>query len=336
MLLSPWSLALSVVALAVLFFAATAAGTAVRVLRWWAPGRDDARQIRLESEIWLTSALLQYSLGFAILSLVLFVLAADAFSAVIVGAMCATGTLLANPFGLPALAVKAGGIFLYGYWIVLHRLDVSVESYPLVRQKYVYFLCILPWLAADTGLQTLFLASLRPDIITSCCGVIFEDGGGSGGNLFVPADPDRLLAAFYGVAFLLACGGVLLARTPGRWRVLRQLYGAGWVLFAALALMAVVGVFSSYIYAMPYHRCPFCILKPEYHYVGFALYGTLLPAVFCGAGVAVIQWVRRPELAAAVTRLERRFVCWSLGLGGVFVALSTAYLLVYRLAGGEI
>ena len=334
MLLSPWSLALGVIALAVLFFAFTAAGTAVRVLRWWDPGRDDARQIRLESEIWLTSALLQYSLGFAILSLILFALAADAFSAVIVGAMCATGTLLANPFGVPALAVKVGGIFLYGYWIVLHRLDVSVESYPLVRQKYVYFLCLLPWLLADVSLQTLFLANLRPDIITSCCGVIFEGDGGGGGNLFVPADPARLLTVFYGLFVLLVGWSALLRRSQQQW--LRQVYGLGWCLFGGVALMALVGVFSSYIYAMPYHRCPFCILKPEYHYVGFALYGTLFPAVFCGVGVAVIQWVRRPELAAAVARLERRFVCWGLGLAGVFVALSSAYLVVYRLVGGEV
>ncbi len=334
MLLSPWSLALNVIALAVLFFVATAARTAVRVLRWWDPGRDDSRQIRLESEIWLTSALLQYSLGFAILSLVLFVLAADALCTVIVGAMCATGTLLANPFGMPALLVKLAGIFFYGYWIVLHRLDVSVETYPLVRAKYRYFLFLLPWLAADVGLQTLYLANLRPDIITSCCGVIFESGTGGTGNLLVDFDPDLVLGLFYGMFVVLVGWGAMLGRF--RSRLVRILYGLGWLGFGVVAMVAVIGVFSSYVYAMPYHHCPFCILKPEYHYIGFVLYGTLLPAVFCGTGVGVLQLVRRDELAGVIDGMERRFVHWSIGLGTVFVLLCTGYLAVYRLAGGEI
>ena len=155
MFFNTWSLALNICSAVVLFLVIFASRTAYRVLRYWNPDRDDNRQIRLENEIWLTSTLVQYTLVFQIFSLILFVLAADNFCDIIVGAMCATGSLLANPFGVPALLVKLAGVFLYGFWIVLHKLDISSESYPLVKIKYIYLLLILPLLFADITLQTL-------------------------------------------------------------------------------------------------------------------------------------------------------------------------------------
>ena len=57
--------------------------------------------------------------------------------------MCATGALLANPYGMPALLVKLFGVFFYGFWILLHQLDIRSEHYPLVRIKYLALLLLL-------------------------------------------------------------------------------------------------------------------------------------------------------------------------------------------------
>ena len=160
MFLNSWSLGLTISSLLVLFLGIFAGRTAVRVLRYWNPASDSNLQIRLENEIWLASTLVEYGLGFQIFTLILFVLAADHFCKVIVGAMCATGALLANSFGMPALFVKIAGVFLYGFWIVLHKLDISVETYPLVKLKYIFLLLILPVLFADFILQTLYIAYL--------------------------------------------------------------------------------------------------------------------------------------------------------------------------------
>ncbi|MFA6465350.1 MAG: hypothetical protein WCT30_06305, partial [Desulfurivibrionaceae bacterium] len=149
MFLNPWSLALSLCSLVVLLLGAVAGKTAVRVLRFWEPGSDSTQQIRLENEIWLSSTLVAYGLGFQIITLILFVLAADEFCQVIVGAMCATGALLANPYGMPALLVKLFGVFFYGFWILLHQLDIRSEHYPLVRIKYLALLLLLPMLILD-------------------------------------------------------------------------------------------------------------------------------------------------------------------------------------------
>lgn len=334
MFLNPWSLALSLCSLVVLALGAVAAKTAVRVLRFWEPGSDSNRQIRLENEIWLSSTLVAYGLGFQILTLILFVLAADQFCQVIVGAMCATGALLANPYGMPALLVKLFGVFFYGFWILLHQLDIRSEQYPLVRIKYLALLLLLPLLGVDATLQTFYIAGIKPDIITSCCAVVFGESTGGSTNLLSGFSQPGLLLAFGGsIAGLVLVGWGLLRR----WRSwLAGLYALGWLWFFTLSLVVITTVISSYVYAMPYHKCPFCLLKPEYHYFGFALYGALIPAAFFGASAAIAGLVRgKAGLSGVVDRYQRLAVKLSLVLLGLFSGLSFYHYLKYLLSGGE-
>ncbi len=334
MFLNPWSLALTLCSLVVLVLGAVAAKTAVRVLRFWEPGSDSNRQIRLENEIWLSSTLVAYGLGFQIMTLILFMLAADQFCKVIVGAMCATGALLANPFGMPALLVKLVGVFFYGFWILLHQLDIRSEHYPLVRIKYLALLLLLPLLVLDATLQTLYIAGIKPDIITSCCAVVFSDTPGSTTNLMTGFSQQGLLIAFIGSIIGLTVLGWTLLRRWQAW--LADLYAAGWLWFFVLSLVMITNVISSYVYAMPYHKCPFCILKPEYHYFGFALYGALIPAAFFGASAALAGLVRgKAGLGGVVDRYQRLAVKVSLILLVIFSALSFYHYLKYLISGGE-
>jgi len=334
MFLNPWSLALSLCSLVVLVLGAVAGKTAVRVLRFWEPGSDSNRQIRLENEIWLSSTLVAYGLGFQIITLILFVLAADQFCQVIVGAMCATGALLANPYGMPALLVKLFGVFFYGFWILLHQLDIRSEQYPLVRIKYLALLLLLPMLVFDVTLQTLYIAGIKPDIITSCCAVVFGESTGGGTNLMTGYSQQGLLIAFIGSIVGLAAVGWGLLRRWQAW--LAGLYAAGWLWFFGLSLVVITTVISSYVYAMPYHKCPFCILKPEYHYFGFALYGTLIPAAFFGASAALAGLVRgKVGLSGVVDGYQRLAVKLSLVLLVIFSGLSFYHYLKYLISGGE-
>jgi hypothetical protein len=336
MFLNPWSLALGLLSLLTLFLLGVACRTAVRVIRLWDPASDSQRQIALESEIWLSSTLVQYGLGFQIISLLLYVLAADHFSQMLVGAMCATGALLANGHGLPLLLVKMAGVFLYGGWIVLHQLDISSEEYPLVRVKYVFLLLLLPLLLADTILLFLYLHGLQPDVITSCCAVVFaeEPGRGVMQNLFSGQDEGRALLIYYGWALILFVVGLFAWQ---RQKVgLSRLYGVGMAVFFVLALHTLITVFSSYIYAMPFHNCPFCMLKREYGGFGFWLYIPLFITVFCGMTPMLIEpCTAKATLAAAVAGLQRKMMAVSLSALGLYVLLSSWHYLLYMLLGGE-
>lgn len=336
MFLNAWSLALGLLSLLTLFLIGAACTTAVRVIRLWDQDSDSQRQIALESEIWLSSTLVQYGLGFQVISLLLYVLAADHFSQMLVGAMCATGALLANGYGLPLLLVKMAGVFLYGWWIVLHQLDVSSEEYPLVRVKYVFLLLLLPLLLADTILLFFYLQGLQPDIITSCCAVIFGQAPGAGAmqNLFSGQDEGAALLVYYGWGLVvLVVGGAAWQRQKV---TLYRLYGVGMGVFFVVALHTLITVFSSYIYAMPFHNCPFCMLKREYGGFGFWLYLPLFITAFCGITPMVIEPCKaKAALAETVARLQRKLIAVSVLTLVLYALLSSGHYLLYLLLGGE-
>ena len=339
MFLNVWSLALTFCGATALFLIGVAGRTAWRVLHHWNPASDDALQISLEGETWLASTLVQYGLALQILTLLLFILAADQFSQVIAGAMCATGSLTANPYGLPALYIKLAGVFLYGGWLLLHQLDIRVESSPLVRPKFTYLLLLLPLLLGDFLLQTFYLAGLRPDIITSCCSVVFAEAGPESGNLMGIPPRGLMLAGYYGgILGLGVAGGLLLKGVGGKAlrRLLTGFYAFGWAAFLPLALAVITSIISCYIYALPNHRCPFCIIKPEYHSIGLVIYFALIGGAFFGGSTGVAALVgRHQELASPAGRYQRAAVAISLALLALFTLLTSFHYLRYLFTGGE-
>lgn len=340
MLIQSWSIALSISSISILFLGLVALLGGVGVLRYWDHGADTVRQIGLESRIWLTSALIEYGLAFQLLSLILLVLAADGFSSLLVGAMCATGAFLANDYGVYTLASKIVLTFFCGYWVLLHRLDLCSEYYPLVRLKHIWLFVLVPFLALDLFFQSMYLFLLEPDVITSCCGVIFRPSDGDGFNFLDPFSTPLLLVILYGLAFLLFGLGFHLKsnlkQSPECNNWLIGIYSIGWALFFMVAIWAITVLFSSYIYAMPFHRCPFDILQAEYNYIGYPIYFSLMTAVFLGTGCGIVQGVRNHRgLAGPVLSFQQTAISASQTLLILFLLL-TAYAPVrYMLAGGE-
>jgi hypothetical protein len=128
--------------------------------------------------------------------------------------------------------------------------------------------------------------------------------------------------------------GIVLLR---RWLLpLAALFSAGWIWFLGLTTVAIITVFSSYIYAMPYHHCPFCILKPEYHYIGFAIYFTLIPASFFGLTTALVEpFKKRAELTGAVRKYQQLAIQISLFLLVLLTLINSYHFLLYKITGGE-
>jgi hypothetical protein len=114
------------------------------------------------------------------------------------------------------------------------------------------------------------------------------------------------------------------------------MHAALWLFFFFMALTTITTVFSSYIYAMPFHNCPFCILKPEYHFIGFALYGALIVATFLGVTVAGVEFCRKKEdLAETTARFQNKATWIALILLLLFSVLTSYHFLLYTITGGE-
>lgn len=340
MLLNSWSIALFICSTVVLFFLLIAARTGIRVLRFWDSSSDSQLQIRLEQEIVLSATLIEFALAFQVLSLLLLVLAADTFSNVLAGAMCATGSFLANDYGMPALLLKLAAVFFYGYWLIIHQLDIRSEQYPLVQGKYVYLLALLPLLAGDLVLQTLYLTNLSPDIITSCCGIIFSTSDSESNNLIGSLPKPLLALLLYSLSALVTILGLSALRTIRLGKTIHPALSLLslflWIILYLCALVYITVVVSSYIYAMPFHNCPFDILRIEYNGIGYPIYLTIIAAVFCGTSCTIGGWfAHRPGLSKVVATFQAICLKTSLISLLLFLLLVSAAPILYLLHGGE-
>lgn len=341
MFVNPWSIALLICSAAALFITGGAVQTAIRVLRFWDYNADSAGQIRLESETWLAALLMQYAMFLQLISLFLLILALDSYAEVLVGAMCATGALFASSYGPPFLLVKIVGLFCFGGWILIHRLDLCSESSPLVRLKFSLLVLLLPLQVVDAFFLFAYLMELEPDIITSCCGVIFGSGAGDGRNFVGPLPILPLMSLFYTLAVVLLGYSLFMEKRNNRntsttTQCISLVFSILWLLFFLLGLLVIVAVVSSYIYGMPSHRCPFDILKKEYNYIGFPIYVTLFVATFSGMSAGMVGILESwPGLFEHVRRYRKMATRTVIVLMPIFLLLVTWFPAAYILAAGE-
>jgi len=288
----------------------------------WDSASSSEGQLLLERKTYLVSTLLGYAFGFQILSAFLFIYTVDDIHPLFVGAMCATGSLNANPVGWAALGLKVLLFFGGGLWLAINRLDQRTELSPLVRLKYAGLLGLIPLAALDMYLQLRYFLGLRPEIITSCCGSLFSDGE-SGVAAELAGLPIRpMMWAFYLCAGVLAATTALcLARREG-W--LRYLHAAASLTFFGVALASVISFISLYIYETPTHHCPFDILQAQFRYVGYPLYACLFGGTLFGLLPGLFQpLARRSGLPAEIRRGEQTWLRLGALLHLVFLALAS-------------
>lgn len=319
MILHPAVIALLTSSILVVVLTLLSSWYGVLILRQWDLASGSSLQLSLERRTYLVSTVLSYLFGFHLFSLFLFIYTAEHLCPLFVGAMCAAGTLNVNAYGYPVLVLKILNFLLAGLWLVMNHADNRAYDYPLIRKKYALLLGIAPLIIGESVLQALYFLDLRPDVITSCCGSLFG-AGGKGVASEVAALPPRQAATalFAGMALLLIAGAFTLRRNGKGGMVYALLAGALFV----LSIVSILSFLSLYVYELPTHHCPFCVLKEEYHFIGYAYYLTLLGGAVTGMGAGLLAPFRNmPSLAGIIPALQRRLVLLSLSLYGLFLLL---------------
>lgn len=321
MILHPGILALIVGSSIVFVMMSYAGWIGVRVLRRWDFDSSSAGQLTLERETYLGSTLARFALGFQIVSVLLFLFTVDDIHELFVGAMCATGSLNANPIGWTALAVKVVVLVVSPIWIVLDHLDRRVGDFPIIKLKFLALLLIAPLMAADLVLQILYFTGLDPEIITSCCGALFSESGSTLASEVASLPVRPMLIAFYLVAALYLA--TALACLVSLSRLLRYLLTALSLLILVVSLASIVSFLSLYVYELPTHHCPFDMLQGQYSFIGYPIYLFLFSSVFFGLLPGLSQPLRRiPNLADLVADTEVKWL--TLGIVSMLLFLSVA------------
>ncbi len=288
----------------------------VELLRKWDFNAFTATQFKLENRSYLVMSIIFFVLILKILLLPYFVYTIDRLSDLVPGAMCGAGVIKANAYGYPLLGLKIVILFLGGVWLSINRLDLEAKNYPWFKIKLWLFVLIFLLLGVEFALDILYFIHIETIKPVSCCSVIFGQTAGRNG-LPLGLDIPKLLILF----FLLY---ILIVLTILNNMALVSLFAAG--LFLVIAYYAVVYFFGTYIYQIPTHKCPFCMLQGHYHYVGYILWGSLLWGVFSVIDQAVLaKFFHKPSKA-----LKRN----ALLLLTLFIMLCSSYVVIYYLKNG--
>lgn len=291
------------------------------IIKRWDIKSSSEGQLLLERRTYLISTIMNFILGFVILSALLFIYTADDIHRIFVGAMCATGSLNANPVGWHLLYTKISAFFLSSVWIALNYIDRRAEDYPLVKIRYSLLLIIAPLVILDSYLQMRYFLGLDPDIITSCCGALFSESGKgfAAGLSSLPTLPVK--AVFFSISFIFILTGVLLQRF---WRsALRYIFFVTAMIIFPVSVTAVVSFISLYYYEIPTHHCPFDILQSHYGFIGYPLYISLFGGTLFGVITGLTEPLRRIKtINAIIDKSQKKWVRLSVVLIIAFIIIS--------------
>ena len=328
MIFQPAIIALLMAASLSLAMLVAASPFAVNLIRHWDIGSGSERQLRLERMTYLFSMLVALVCGLQLLATLLFVFNADKMSVMFVGAMCAVGALNANEYGFPALYAQLTLFFVASTWLAVNRLDNAARDYPLIRIKYTMLLAYAPLAAVVLWLQFNYFINLEADVITSCCGSMFSEEADTVASEVSAMAPRSAMILFYAVLSLATAIAFWHWKSAGRriWSGLAV--GASSIAAFFVALMGVVAFISLYIYEHPNHHCPFCILKPEYDYQGYALYVPLFAAAAAGLSAGVLTlFAHRPSLSELAPGASARLAGIAAAGFAIFLAVATFMVL---------
>lgn len=288
----------------------------VGVLKNWNFDAFTTEQFTLENRSYLVMTIIFFAILLKVVLLPYFVYTIDTLSNLIPGAMCGAGVVKANEYGDPLLSLKIIILFVSGLWLSMNSIDLKAKNYPYLKLKSWFFILIFLLLSAEFALDILYFTHIETNNPVSCCSVIFGQTGGANGLPF-GLDIPKLLILFY-LLFALVVLTVL-----SNLAVMSIISG---LLFGIISYYAVVYFFGTYIYELPTHQCPFCMLQDHYYYVGYLLWGLLMLGVFLTVDAAVMQgFFKQPS--EGLKRI-------SLLLLSLFVLLCSAYVGIYYFKNG--
>ncbi len=301
-----------------------ASGIGVRIIIGWDMKNGDERQLLLERKTCLISVILYYVMLCEFLSLFLFVFIAEDIHSLFIGAMCAAGTLNVNGFGWPGLLIKLINLVLCGIWLITNYVDNRGYDYPLIRFKYKFLLIITLLVVCETALLFSYFTRLSPEIITSCCGTLFNEDARSVAGQIVSLPMIETSTIFYLLVALTAGTGIYFCRTEK----LAGVFSGLSIMVLPVGLASILSFISVYFYQQPTHHCPFCLLKKEYHHVGYILYLALFTGGVAGAGTGIIdRFKTHVSIEKVVPKIQKQLCRVSLIGYGLFVGISACPIL---------
>lgn len=292
-----------------------AAVVGVSVIRRWDMSSTSPGQYRLEKQGYLAAAIVKFIIILKIPLIAYFVFVQDKLALVIPGAMCAAGVINSTQSGTWLFGFKLLNLFLFGFWLILNHYDMRHETLPYTRKKFKLLVLVFFLFSAELLLEWNMFQALNPQKLVSCCGSIYAKAA-SGLSWRTWADSVHVI--FFYVAFAL----LVVFFALKRW----YLFAVANIVFLSAALFSLIAFFSTYIYELPTHRCPFCLLQGDYCGIGYLLYILLFGGVFSGLAAWVLKIMTKEN--------PKSWYNLSMYLNLAYVVLVSLYPVLYFLRNG--
>jgi len=288
----------------------------LKVLLKWDFESFTPLQFTLEKQAYLVTAIILFVFSMKFLLILYFIFSIDALSLLVPGAMCGAGVIEANDYGSYLLILKLSILFFLTLWLYINRYDMRTKNHKWFKEKSWLFSFIFLLILVELGLDYSYFSNIDTHMPVSCCSALFGQLEGANPLPF-GLSITLLLVLFY----LLYALVIVTLKTKQT-----LLYILANILFVYIAYYAVVYFFGTYIYQLPTHKCPFCMLQVEYMYVGYLLWASLFIGTYIGLSDAISTlWLKQSHTRSqkSVTRLL-----------SFFVLLCTTYVAVYYFKNG--
>jgi len=288
----------------------------LKIVFKWDINSTSTTQYKLEKQSYLIATIIKYILYIKLPMFLYFIFVQDKLSIYIPGAMCAVGVVNSTSYGFYAMIVKIINLYLFSSWLVLNKVDLENEKMPYTKIKFVFYIIIYFFLMSEITLQVMEFFSLDPSRIVSCCGTVFSAASKSYVSSLLSLPNSLIVSVFY-INFLLVLISYAFKKTI--YFMVLNLF------FIFTAIVSLIAFFGTYIYELPTHHCPFCMLQGDYHYIGYVLYTTLFIGTFSAIGAFIYQ----------VTKKNcQKFKIVSIFFDIIYVLIVSAYPIVYFIKNG--
>ena len=286
------------------------------ILKKWDFDSSSSLQYKLEKRSYLVILIISFTMIAKILLLPYFVYALDNLSNIVPGAMCAAGIVTANEYGQISLFLKIFVIFFVCVWLIVNSLDLKAKTYPYTKKKYYLYTLIFFLIAIEIALDFLYFSNIPTAEPVVCCSTIY---GVSSATNHIPFNLD---IKFMIIIFYLIFALLVLLNTQ-KSTILSFVFS---VLFLYISYYSVTYFFSTYIYELPTHQCPFCMLQKEYNFIGYFLWASLLIGTFMSMSTIVLEKYIKQNI-------NKLFLISNIFLT-IFVGICTFYVVRYYLVNG--
>ena len=294
---------------------------------------------RIENQSYLVFLIAMVVLIIRLLNWPFFYAAFHSFINDIEGAMCIFGVTQVRPlFTKFQEILKPVVFFLIGAWLLIHMLDLSTKTSPLMGRKLLFLSLLSVFVIVDSIGDLILIMTIKPGFLVSCCttvtDILTRPTRTTPESLLGPAYAQVLEISYFIFNFILLglvgfmLWGKRLNRISRRTRISLFLAFLFAIVNGFLFILAQIEVLAPKIMGLPYHHCLYCLWQyvPD-SIVMFVLF--ILGTFAVGWGFTTEAIGRKGEAALILPRYLK-----GIYLFAFFCLLASLMIVIIHLSAG--